>query len=62
MTELFKTPLLQTPFHDRIAAVNVLNAWGAWGGYTTALALEDAEMEYTAIRNTASLYDLCPMV
>ncbi|MCB2134896.1 MAG: aminomethyltransferase family protein [Rhodobacteraceae bacterium] len=58
----FKTPLRQTPFHPRIAAANVLNQWGAWGGYTTALELSDGEMEYTAIRNGASLYDLCPMV
>ncbi|MFZ2099477.1 MAG: aminomethyltransferase family protein [Oricola sp.] len=58
----FRTPLLRTPFHDRIAEANVLNQWGAWGGYTTALALQDEEMEYTAIRNGASVYDLCPMV
>jgi aminomethyltransferase len=55
-------PLLQTPFHPRIAAANVLNEWGAWGGYTSALNIDDAEMEYTAIRNGASVYDLCPMV
>lgn len=58
----YRAPLLRTPFHARIAAANVLNQWGAWAGYTTALALQDEEMEYTAIRNSASLYDLCPMV
>ncbi len=62
MKGLFDKPLLQTPFHKRIAKANVLNEWGAWGGYTTALAVQDAEMEYTAIRNAASVYDLCPMV
>ncbi len=59
---LWRTPLLKTAFHDRVAAANVLNQWGPWAGYTTALELDDAEMEYTAIRNGASLYDLCPMV
>ncbi|MCU9849147.1 aminomethyltransferase family protein [Defluviimonas sp. WL0024] len=58
----YEAPLRTTPFHDRIAAANVLNQWGPWAGYTTALVLEDAEMEYSAIRNTASLYDLCPMI
>ncbi len=40
----------------------VLNHWGPWAGYMTALCFGDTEMEYTAIRNAASVYDLCPMV
>ena len=55
-------PLLQTPFHARTAAANRLNAWGPWGGYTTALVYEDEAMEHTAIRNQSSVYDLSPMV
>jgi aminomethyltransferase len=58
----YLTPLKQTPFHARTAAVNRMNQWGPWGGYTTTLVYEDEAMEYTAIRNTASVYDLCPMV
>ena len=58
----FKTPLLQTPFHARTKAANLLHNWGAWAGYRTALCYGDAAMEYTAIRNAASVYDLCPMV
>lgn len=58
----FRTPLLQTPFHARTAAANKLNEWGHWAGYTTALVYDDESMEYTAIRNAASVYDLCPMV
>jgi aminomethyltransferase len=58
----FRQPLLQTPFHPRVAAANRLNNWGAWAGYTTALILSDLDMEYTAIRNSASVYDLSPMV
>lgn len=58
----FKTPLLQTPFHPRTSAANVRNDWGPWAGYTTSLTFEDEAMEYTAIRSTASVYDICPMV
>ncbi len=58
----YERPLLSSPFHVRTAALNKLNQWGPWGGYTTPLAFEDTEMEYTAIRNAASVYDLSPMV
>ena len=58
----FKKPLLTSPFHARTSALNKLNAWGPWGGYTTVLAYDDEPMEYTAIRNQASVYDLSPMV
>ena len=58
----YRTPLRQTPFHARTSALNVLNNWAAWSGYTTALCYRDAAMEHTAIRNAASVYDLCPMV
>ncbi|MCY1128096.1 aminomethyltransferase family protein [Frigidibacter sp. RF13] len=58
----YLTPLRQTPFHPRTAAANRMNSWGPWGGYTTALVFDDEAMEYTAIRNAASVYDLCPMV
>jgi aminomethyltransferase len=55
-------PLRQTPFHPRTTAANRLSEWGPWAGYVSALSYGDAEMEYTAIRNGASVYDLCPMV
>jgi aminomethyltransferase len=58
----FRKPLLTSPFHARTSALNKLNEWGPWGGYTTVLAYDDASMEYTAIRNQASVYDLSPMV
>jgi aminomethyltransferase len=58
----FRTPLRQTPFHPRTSALNILNSWGPWGGYTTPLTLRDTVMEHSAIRNAASVYDLCPMV
>ncbi|OYX23358.1 MAG: glycine cleavage system protein T, partial [Rhodobacterales bacterium 32-66-7] len=58
----FETPLLKTPFHPRTEAANKLWAWGNWGGYTTALAYQDEALEYSAVRNTATVYDLCPMI
>ena len=58
----YLTPLRQTRFHPRTAAANRMNQWGPWAGYSTALCYEDEAMEYTAIRNAASVYDLCPMV
>lgn len=58
----YLTPLKQTPFHPRTAAENRLNDWGPWAGYTTALSFGDTAMEHSAIRNGASVYDLCPMV
>lgn len=60
--EHFRQPLRETPFHPRTAPANMLNRWGPWGGCMTALCYGDPEMEYTAIRNAASVYDLCPMI
>ncbi|MGE0022691.1 MAG: aminomethyltransferase family protein [Hyphomicrobium sp.] len=57
----FRTPLLRTPFHERTSAANVLNSWAPWAGYTTALVFNDESMEYTAIRNQVTVYDLTPM-
>jgi aminomethyltransferase len=57
----FRTPLLPTPFHARTAPLNLLHRWGAWAGHTVALCFGDSAMEHTAIRNAATLYDLCPM-
>jgi aminomethyltransferase len=54
--------LLTTPFHARTAALNRLNNWGAWAGYTTARCYGDTAMEHTALRNTAGLIDISPMV
>ncbi len=58
----FEKPLLTSAFYERTAALNKLNSWGPWAGYTTALAFEDEAMEHTAIRNQATVYDLSPMI
>lgn len=58
----FEQPLMKTPFHPRTEAANKLWSWGNWGGYTTVLTYDDLSMEHSAIRNTATVYDLCPMI
>ncbi len=55
-------PLLETPFHRRTAEANLLHNWAGWSGYRTAGCYGDAEMEHSAIRNAATLYDITPMM
>ena len=54
--------LLHTPFHEVLAPLNKVQAWERWQGYVTATCFYDEEQEYAAIRNTASLYDISPML
>ncbi|WP_373356434.1 aminomethyltransferase family protein [Pseudoroseicyclus sp. CXY001] len=58
----WERPLLQTPFHPRLEALNHEADWAPWSGWQTALSFGDTEMELSAIRSTATLYDLTPMV
>ena len=52
---------LQTPFYARLRAVDTVNAWHAWSGYTVPDQLYCAETEYFAIRNSTGVFDLTPM-
>lgn len=56
------TPRLETPFHPRIAALDDVNDWYNWAGYKAPHAVFDEELEYFAIRSTAALFDISPMV
>lgn len=58
---LYQMPLLETPFHSRMAPLCQSNEWGRWAGYTTVDCFTDTGIEYFAIRNTATLYDVSPM-
>ena len=53
--------LIQTPFHSRVAAACEVNHWEDWAGYTTPAAYTNVELEYFAMRNSASIFDLTPM-
>jgi glycine cleavage system T protein (aminomethyltransferase) len=55
------TMMLQTPFHSRVAALNEINAWEDWMGYTTPSAYFDVELEYFAVRSATGVFDLSPM-
>ncbi len=58
----YKTPFKTTPFHARTAALCQANDWGRWAGYAAAERYTEVELEYFAIRNTATLFDLSPMM
>lgn len=58
----YRQPLLKTPFHDRARALCQLDSFIPWAGYTTVDVFTTVEQEYFAIRNSASVYDLTPMV
>lgn len=58
---LYQKPLLETPFHSRIAPLCQSNEWVRWAGYTTVDCFTGAGVEYFAIRNAATLYDVSPM-
>lgn len=56
------TTRLETPFHPRIAALSTTNDWYSWAGYKAPHSVFDDELEYFAIRSTAALFDISPMV
>lgn len=56
------TPRLETPLHSRIAALSTTNDWYSWAGYKAPHSVFDDELEYFAIRSTAALFDISPMV
>lgn len=55
-------PRLKTPFHARIQALSTTNDWYSWAGYKAPHSVFDDELEYFAIRSTAALFDISPMV
>lgn len=52
---------LRSPFYARLSALDRLNNWHEWKGYTSADAFYDADLEYFAIRNSTGVFDLTPM-
>ena len=58
----YETPLLPTPFHARTAALCRANDWGRWAGFKVPDSYGEVELEYFAVRNTATLFDLSPMM
>jgi aminomethyltransferase len=58
----YRQPLLHTPFHARMREFSQVDCFIPWSGYSTVDVFTTVEQEYFAIRNSASLYDLTPMV
>ncbi len=58
----YLTPVQPTPFHARIAALCHTRDWGRWAGFSTPNSFGEVELEYFAVRNTATLFDLSPMM
>jgi aminomethyltransferase len=52
---------LRSPFYSRISALDTLNQWHEWKGYSSADALYCEETEYFAIRNATAVFDISPM-
>ena len=52
---------LKTPFYERMKALDTVNTWHQWKGYTTPDELYCGETEYFAIRNTTGVFDITPM-
>lgn len=59
--EHYLQAVFPTPFHPRTAAANTLNLWHRWRDYTVADAYFDVALEYTALRNACTVFDLTPM-
>lgn len=59
--EHYLQAVFPTPFHPRTAAANTLNVWHRWRDYTVADAYFDVALEYTALRNACTVFDLSPM-
>ncbi len=58
----FLIPQRRTPFHERIAALMSGGHWYDWAGYDAPSFIADEELEYFAIRSTAALFDITPMI
>ena len=52
---------LESPFYARMKALDTVNEWHQWKGYTSANELYCADTEYFAIRNATAVFDLTPM-
>jgi glycine cleavage system T protein (aminomethyltransferase) len=58
----YQRPLLTSPFFERSQYLIQTDRYVPWSGYTTADVFSSVEQEYFAIRNSASVFDLTPMV
>lgn len=58
----FSRQVMTTPLHFYVASESLTNLWCHWNGYTVAECLTSTEDEYAALRQTAALSDISPLV
>jgi len=58
----YRRPLITTPFFERSQYLVETDTYVAWSGYSTPDVYSSVEQEYFAIRNSAAIFDLTPMV
>jgi aminomethyltransferase len=58
----FRNAVYPTAFHSRTSAANRLNLWHRWKDYTVPDAYFDVGLEYAALRNACTVFDLSPIV
>jgi aminomethyltransferase len=58
----FRRPLADSPFQPRLDALMRQGAWYNWAGVRAPSVLDEEEMEFSAIRSQAALFDMSPMV
>jgi aminomethyltransferase len=58
----YRRPLLTTPFFERSQHLVETDTYVPWAGYSTPDVFSSVEQEYFAIRNSAAVFDLTPMI
>ncbi len=58
----YRRPLKRSPFADRVRPYQQTDAFVDWAGYSSPEVLSSPEQEYFAIRNSASVFDISPMI
>jgi aminomethyltransferase len=58
----YRRPLVTTPFYPRSQYYVETDTYVGWSGYSTPDVFSSVEQEYFAIRNSAAVFDLTPMV
>ncbi|HEY7687714.1 MAG TPA: aminomethyl transferase family protein, partial [Dongiaceae bacterium] len=54
--------LRKTPFHERLSALCHANDWIRWMGFMAPNRFDSVQLEYFAIRNGATLFDISPLI
>jgi aminomethyltransferase len=57
----FRTPMMHSPFHQRIASLSQTEEWTSWNGYMVPRVVDKLSTEYFAVRSSCSVLDMTPM-